>query len=82
MDWYEEKALKYAEKIGVYEYNVNKRFMEYWSFYGSEGWYFVVYDLDKEKEVFRGANIPFRDGVVPRFLLTDDGATKYNYMTG
>lgn len=80
---YEEKALAYAEEIGVYEYAVNGKYIEYWSFYGqSEGWYFVRYDLDLCKEVFRGANIPFGDGTIPRFLLADNGATKYNYITG
>ena len=78
----EQKAIVRAEKIGVYEYKVNGKYMEYWSFYGSEGWYFVRYDLDEDKEVFRGANIPFRDGVIPKFLLSDSGATLYNYMTG
>lgn len=80
---YEEKALAYAEEIGVYEYAVNGKYIEYWSFYPSEGWYFVRYDLDLCKEVFRGANIPFGDGTIPRFLLADGlRATKYNYEVG
>jgi hypothetical protein len=68
----------------VYEYAVNDRFMEYWSFFGKgEGWYFVRYDLGREKEVFRGANIPWDDEAqVPAFLKTEDGATKYNYIEG
>ena len=78
----EEKALRYAEEIGVYEYAVNGKYMEYWTFYGAEGWYFVRYDLEEGKEAFRGANIPF-DGTIPKFLLADGlRATKYNYMTG
>ena len=83
---YERKALVYAEKIGVCEYAVNGRLMEYWSFFGqSEGWYFVRYDLDLEKEIFRGANIPWDEeskSPVPAFLMADNGGTKYNYMTG
>lgn len=79
--FYEDKALRYAESVGIYEYEVNKNLMEYWTFYGSEGWYFVRYDLDEEREVFRGANIPWT-GEIPKFLLTDTGATKYNYMVG
>ena len=80
---YKELALKRAEEIGVYEYRVNGKYMEYWSFYGNEGWYFVRHDLDEGKDVFRGANIPWiDDNVIPAFLKTDDGATKYNYMTG
>jgi len=78
----EQRALVRAEETGVYEYSVNGKYMEYWSFYGpNEGWFFVRYDLEEGREAFRGANIPF-DGTVPKFLLTGDGATKYNYMTG
>lgn len=82
-DWKAE-ALKHAEATGVYEYAVNGRFMEYWSFFGQgEGWYFIRYDLGCGKEVFRGANIPWDDEAkVPAFLLTESGATKYNYMVG
>jgi hypothetical protein len=82
-DWKAE-ALKYAETVGIYEYELNGRFMEYWSFYGQgEGWMFVRYDLGQRREAFRGANIPW-DGEtqIPRFLLTPDKATKYNYMVG
>ena len=77
----EHKALVRAEEIGVIEYKVNGSLMEYWSFYGSEGWYFIRYDLELEKEVFRGANIPW-NGVIPAFLMTKTGATLYNYMEG
>ena len=84
-DW-EAEALKYAESIGVYEYKVNGRFIEYWTFYGpSDGWYFVRYDLRESRERFRGANIPWDDEVplpAPGFLRTKDGATKYNYAVG
>ena len=78
---WENQALRYAESIGIYEYEVNDHFIEYWSFFGNEGWYFIRHDLEAGKEVFRGANIPW-DGLIPRFLLTEDGATKYNYMEG
>lgn len=78
---WEHLALRYAESIGVYEYEVNDHFIEYWSFFGNEGWYFIRYDLEAGKEVFRGANIPW-DGLIPRFLLTESGATKYNYLEG
>lgn len=84
MSYYELEAQKYAEERGIIEYDVNGMFMEYWSFYGqSEGWYFVRYDLAHKKEVFRGANIPWTGMTsIPKFLLTESGATKYNYMTG
>lgn len=82
-EWKAE-ALRHAETIGVYEYAVNDRFMEYWSFFGKgEGWYFIRYDLGRGKEVFRGANIPWDDEArVPSFLKTAEGLTKYNYMEG
>ena len=76
-----EDAIRYSESIGVYEFDVNGHFMEYWTFYGGEGWYFVRYDLKAGKEVFRGAKIP-DTSLTPKFLLTEDGAAKYNYMEG
>lgn len=80
---HDDKALKHAESIGVYEFRVNGRYMEYWTFSGkTEGWYFVRYDLDMEEEVFRGANIPFVEDAIPAFLLSDTGAALYNYMEG
>lgn len=79
---YDLAALKYAEKIGVTEYRVNGWYMEYWTFYGkSEGWYFVRYDLDAGREVFRGANIPW-DNEIPAFLVAPGGGLLYNYMQG
>lgn len=80
---WETEAIKYAEDIGVYEFKMNGKFMEYWSFFGkSEGWYFVRYDLEHKKEVFRGANIPWDSAAgVPAFLHGPNG-TSYNYFTG
>ena len=79
---YDHLALVHAEEIGVIEYKVNGKYMEYWSFFGThEGWYFIRHDLDEGKDVFRGANIPW-NGIIPAFLLTDTGATLYNYMEG
>lgn len=81
---YDLAALKYAEKIGVTEYRVNGWYMEYWTFYGkSEGWYFVRYDLDAGREVFRGANIPWdNEAKIPAFLVAPGGGLLYNYMEG
>lgn len=82
MNDYEHKALVHAESIGVYEYEVNGKYMEYWSFFGSEGWYFVRHDLDDEVDVFRGANIPWDAEIgIPVFFQGKHG-TKYNYMVG
>ena len=85
LTWYEQEALKYAEEIGVIEYKVNGNLMEYWSFFGSEGWFFIRYDLDKKKEIFRGANIPFDEDIstpIPAFLRTERGSVLYNYFEG
>ena len=79
---YNQKAIIYAEKIGVYEYTVIGKFMQYWSFFGNEGFIFVRYDLEEEKEVYRGDNIPW-NGKVPQFLKNPEtGATLYNYFCG
>ena len=82
MSEYEQRALKRAESIGIYEYKVNGKYMEYWSFFGSEGWYFVRHDLDEGMDVFRGANIPWNGEHIPAFLVGKDGGTAYNYMAG
>ena len=83
---YREKALKRAEEIGVCEYKVNGRYMEYWSFFGiGEGWYFIRHDLKKGKDVFRGANIPWddrADNPIPAFLRAEGGGALYNYLVG
>lgn len=80
---WENMAIKYAEEVGVYEYWLNGSLMEYWTFYGSEGWYFVRYDLAIKKEVFRGANIPWDPKLgIPKFLHPDNRGTLYNYMQG
>lgn len=81
---HDKMALVYAEEKGIIEYHVNGKFMEYWSFYGSEGWYFVRYDLEQKKETFRGAHIPWDDSMdqpVPAFLRSS-GGTSYNYFQG
>lgn len=85
---YEDKALRRAEDIGVMEYRVNGRYMEYWTFFGKyEGWYFIRHDLDSGKDVFRGARIPWdfdADNPIPAFLRspTPGGGLLYNYMAG
>ena len=82
MDW-NQKALIHAEYIGVYEYEVSANIMQYWSYYGpAEGWVFVMYDLESNAEIFRGANIPWM-GFIPEFLKDPiTGSTRYNYMVG
>ena len=79
---YNEKALRRAENIGVYEYNVNGHLMEYLSFFGqNEGWIYVVYDLESDTEIYREKAVPWL-GFIPYWLKTATGATRYNYMEG
>lgn len=79
---YVQKAMRRAEQIGVYEYAVNGRLMEYLSFFGQEeGWYYIAYDLETNTEIYRGKAFPWL-GFVPYWLKTESGATRYNYMEG
>lgn len=50
MNAYEDKALSRAEHIGVYEYKVKGNKMVYISYFGSEGFYKVVHNLDTGEE--------------------------------
>lgn len=83
MNDYKEIALRYAEKIGVYEYATNGKYMEYWSMF-DEGFYFFRTDLD----TFERTEVCFLHWVkdegfpVPSFLKTPEGYTKYNYFCG
>ena len=83
-DLFKDLALKYAEKHGIYEYNVNKNYMEYWSLY-EEGFYFFRVNLNTEGRLLvchlewhKEDEIP-----VPAFLMDEvTKATKYNYFCG
>ncbi len=78
---YEQKALIRAEKIGIYEYSVNGHIMEYISFFGEEGWWYIVYDLEDDREIYRELAFPWM-GFIPYWLKSETGATRYNYMKG
>lgn len=86
----EHQAICYAEKIGVYEYEINEDgWFEYWSFFPGEGFRFVQHNLNTGEER-RDGFIPWNkdDGIpVPMFLQepipnTMSWATKYNYNVG
>lgn len=81
-EYREKQALIYAEQIGIYEYEVNGDWMEWFSFYHGEGWYFVrrnLLDGDERRELA----IEWSELLpVPKFLKTESGATKYNYNVG
>lgn len=77
-------ARRRAEQIGVYEYKVNGKFMEYWSFFSGEGFRFIQFNLLTGEERREGF-IPWRreDGIpVPAFLKSASGTTLYNYNVG
>lgn len=78
---YENKAIRHAEKIGVYEFKVHGNVMEYLSFFSGEGWYYIIYDLDEEKETYRELAFPW-NGFTPYWLKTETGADRYNYCVG
>ena len=83
-DLFKDLALRHAEKIGVYEYQVNKNYMEYWSLY-DEGFYFFRTDLNtlEREEVCHLHWVKGEGYPVPAFLLTEvTGYTKYNYFCG
>ena len=82
-DLFKSIALRHAEKIGVYEYQVNGCYMEYWSLF-DEGYYFFRTDLNtlEREEV---CHLPWakEDGYpIPAFLKTPEGYLKYNYFEG
>lgn len=82
-DLFKDLALRYAETHGIYEYKVNKSYMEYWSLY-EEGFYFIRVDLNtlEREEV---CHLPWTKEVdlpVPAFLVTREGHTLYNYFEG
>ena len=83
MEDYKQKALCYAEKHGIYEYDVNGKYMEYWSMY-DEGFYFWRVNLDTNgRSLVCHLEWHKEDGIpIPAFLTTEDGATKYNYFVG
>ena len=83
MEDYKQKALCYAEKHGIYEYDVNGKYMEYWSMY-DEGFYFFRVNIDTEDRRLEAIISWHKEDEIPipAFLTTEDGATRYNYLVG
>lgn len=82
-DLFKDLALRYAETHGIYEYKVNKNYMEYWSLY-EEGFYFYRVNLDTNGRL-QVCHLPWTkedDIPVPAFLKTAEGYTLYNYFKG
>lgn len=90
MSGYEHKALCYAEQIGVIEYSVNGKWIEYWSFFPGEGFRFIQRNLDTGEENREGF-IPWTlesGRPLPEFLKETDPNNdavwwcRYNYNVG
>ena len=72
-------VLNYCETYGIYELHSEKgNVITYYSFFGNEGFYKVVKNVKTGREVRKH----LRYKKTPKFLLTEDGCTKYNYFTG
>ena len=82
-DLFKSLALRYAENHGIYEYQVNGSYMEYWSLY-NEGFYFYRVDLNTNgKSQVCHLEWHKEDGYpIPAFLKTPEGFLKYNYFEG
>lgn len=79
----DQYAVLVAEEKGIYEYDRNGDWLEYWSYFGGEGYRFIQYDMLTGNE-FRDGFIPipaadtFVDGrPIPKFLRGH-----YNYNCG
>ena len=74
-----DAALAYCEKHGIYEVHSEKgNVITYYSYFGSEGFIRVTQNLKTGKEVRKH----LRYKKIPRFLLSKEGYTRYNYFTG
>ena len=69
----------YCEKHGIYEiYKVVGNIITYYSYFGSEGFYKIIKNIATGKETRKH----LRYAKTPKFLITKDGYTKYNYFCG
>lgn len=75
------EVIAYCEKVGIYELHSRKyNTITYYSYYGSEGFYRITRNLKTGHEVRK--QLRYAWNKPPKFLLTKDGATKYNYFVG
>ena len=74
-----EAVLQYCEKYGIYElYKEKGNVITYYAYFGDEGFYKVTKNVVTGREVRKH----LRYKKVPKFLLTKEGWTRYNYFTG
>ena len=74
-----DAVLRHCEKYGIYElYKEKGNVITYYSYFGNEGFYKVTKNVATGREVRKH----LRYKKVPKFLLTKEGWTRYNYFTG
>lgn len=75
----ERRRLCYCENHGIYEvYREKGNIITYYSYYGNEGFYKVTVNVLTGEE--KRKHLRYKR--VPKFLLTKEGWTRYNYFTG
>ena len=74
-----DTVLRYCEKYGIYElYKEKGNVITYYSYFGNEGFYRITKNVVTGREVRKH----LRYKKVPKFLLTKEGWTRYNYFVG
>ena len=74
-----DAVIQYCEKYGITEiYKVKGNVITYYSYFGSEGFYKIAKDVVTGKETRK--HLKYKKA--PKFLLTKEGYTKYNYFCG
>ena len=73
------EVIKYCEQHGIYEvYKVVGNVITYYSYFGNEGFYKVTHNIVTGEETRNHLKCK----KAPKFLFTENGATKYNYFCG
>ena len=74
-----DKIIAYCEQHGIYEvYSVKGNVITYYSYFGSEGFYKITKNIITGK----GTRAQLRYKHTPKFLISANGGTKYNYFCG
>jgi hypothetical protein len=77
---FEKRILDYCEKYGIYEIyrqNFKLKTFTYYSLY-HEGMYKIIKNIETGHE----QRLKLKVKKIPEYLITPEGYTRYNYMTG